>query len=89
MKVPPLDLELIYRNGKPVRAVINVEALAALLDAVEDLDDIEYLHALKEEELQFVSFQDYLNSRGGGDDHSTGDDKAHGTDVPDRHREAS
>lgn len=60
MKIPPLHLQLMYENGKPKRAVIDIGALEALLEAAEDLDDIEYLSSLKKEDLEVVSFDEYL-----------------------------
>ncbi|MCI0365650.1 MAG: hypothetical protein L0Y44_04240 [Phycisphaerales bacterium] len=60
MRIPPLHLQLIYDKGRPTRAVIDIEALEALLEAAEDLDDIEYLNSLKEEDLEVVSFDEYL-----------------------------
>lgn len=88
MKIPPLNLQLIYERGRPVRAVIDIAALEALLEAAEDLDDIEYLNSLKSEDLDFVSFDDYLNRRQSSDDESMDDrDSEHG-DLHDRHREA-
>ena len=88
MKIPPLNLQLIYERRRPVRAVIDVAALEALLEAAEDLDDIEYLNSLKAEELDFVSFDDYLNRRQSSENESIDDRESEHGDLRDRHREA-
>lgn len=90
VKIPKLNLQLIYEDGRPVRAIVDIAALEVLLEAAEDLDDIEYLSALKREDLEFISFDEYLKDSerrkaGNAESEAEGDDDA---DLRDHHREA-
>lgn len=57
MKVPPLNLQMIHEDGVPVRAIIDVAALEALLEIAEDASDVAYLRSLSKRDLQFVPFE--------------------------------
>lgn len=56
MKVPPLNLQMIHEDGVPVRAIIDVAALEALLEIAEDASDVAYLRSLSKHDMEFVPF---------------------------------
>lgn len=82
MALPPLNLQLIYDASGPRRAIIDLAALKALLEAAEDMDDLRYLEQLKAREPELVSWETYLRTR--DESAETGGDGP----IPDRHREA-
>ena len=71
--------QIVYKGGKPVSVILSIEEFEALLEAAEDLDDIAYLHSLKEEELEFVPFDDYLRRQHGSSDPPHFDAGDHGS----------
>jgi len=88
MKIPPLNLQLVYTDGKPTRAIIDVAALDALLECAEDIDDLEYLASMTAEDRKAITLEDYLASVR-DDGVQAMEEGADGEDLADRHREAS
>ena len=55
--------DFIYRDDKPVAAIIDIEIFNEIIDKFEDEEDIAYLKDARNGELSFREFNDYLKER--------------------------
>ncbi len=55
--------EVITRGGKPVSVILPIKEYQALLDRLEDAEDVAYLKKAKTKPLSFRPFADYLADR--------------------------
>ena len=55
--------EMITRGGKPVSVILPIKEYQALLDRLEDAEDVAYLKKAKTKPLTFRPFADYLADR--------------------------
>lgn len=59
-KVKP---DFIYRDDKPVAAIIDIETFNEIIEKFEDEEDIAYLKTAGNGELNFRDFNEYLKER--------------------------
>ena len=55
--------ELIYRRGKPVAVILDLDAYQELLERAEDAEDLQMLIELRKRPLEDMSLEDYLARR--------------------------
>jgi len=55
--------EVITRGGKPVSVILPIKEYQALLDRLEEAEDVAYLKKAKTKPLSFRPFADYLADR--------------------------
>ncbi len=64
MKTELKEPEIVLRNGKPSRVILDIEDYEELLERAEDADDLRALAALRRKPMHFRRFEDYLAERG-------------------------
>lgn len=52
--------ELILKNGKPSAVILKIRDYEALLERVEDAEDLKWLRERRKQPLQFRSFDAFL-----------------------------
>jgi len=55
--------DIILRDGKPSAVVLDIADYQAMLEQIEDADDIAYLNDLYRQPLEFDSLEDLLKDR--------------------------
>lgn len=55
--------EIVLKDGKPARVILDIADYEELLERVEDAQDLEALAALRRKPLSFRKFDDYLAER--------------------------
>ena len=55
--------ELVYRDGEPVSVILDIARYEAMLERLEDLDDLEALQKMRERPLSFRSLDEFLLER--------------------------
>lgn len=60
MKSALPDPEIVTRKGKPVSVIIPIKAYEALLDRLEDAEDVAYLKKARQKALQYRPLSDVL-----------------------------
>ena len=63
MKAALTEPEIVTRKGKPVSVILSIKAYEALLDRLEDAEDVAYLTKARQKPLSFRPFEDYLADR--------------------------
>jgi len=63
MKMELKEPEIVLRNGKPARVILDIEDYEELLERIEDAEDLKALAALRRKPMQFRKFDDYLAER--------------------------
>ncbi len=53
-------LDIIYRNGKPVAVVLDINSYEMLLERLEDAGDLKMLHKLRQKPLTYRKLDDFL-----------------------------
>jgi PHD/YefM family antitoxin component YafN of YafNO toxin-antitoxin module len=52
--------ELIYRNGKPVAVILDIEKYRELLERLEDAEDLKMLEKMRKKPLRFRKLDEFL-----------------------------
>ena len=52
--------DFIIRDDKPVAVILDIDEYEALLEKLEDEDDLQYLREARKNHLHFRSFDEYL-----------------------------
>lgn len=60
MKSALPDPEIVTRKGKPVSVIIPIKAYEALLDRLEDAEDVAYLKKARQKPLQYSPLSEVL-----------------------------
>jgi len=55
--------DIVYRDGKPAAVIIELDDYEALLEQIEDVDDVAYLEELRSKPTSFISLDDLLKER--------------------------
>ena len=55
--------DYIYRDNKPVAAIIDIAVFEEILDKLEDVEDIEFLKESRKSILDYRNINDYLKER--------------------------
>ncbi|MCL5991441.1 MAG: hypothetical protein M1419_05000 [Bacteroidetes bacterium] len=55
--------DFIYRGDKPVAVIPDINDYNEILERLDNEDDIEYLRIVRENPLQFRSFNEYIKSK--------------------------
>ena len=63
MKTALVEPEIITRKGKPVSVIIPIKDYEALLERLEDAEDVAYLKQARTKPLSFRPLKDYLAER--------------------------
>jgi len=60
----PYNPELIVRDGKPTAVILPIEDYEAMLEQLEQQDDLRAFREMTVEDRQTVRFEDYLKEVG-------------------------
>ena len=60
MKTPTQKTEIIMRDGKPVDVILDIDIYEQMLEQIEGIEDLEYLEIIRQQPLEFRSFDDFL-----------------------------
>jgi PHD/YefM family antitoxin component YafN of YafNO toxin-antitoxin module len=52
--------EIVMRGGRPAAVILDIEEYRALLERVEDAEDLKMLKAMRKKPLKFRKLQDFL-----------------------------
>jgi hypothetical protein len=56
---------LIYRDGKPIAVMLEIEEYLELLEKLEDYQDIAYIEEVKRQRpLEYTTLEEYLRELG-------------------------
>jgi PHD/YefM family antitoxin component YafN of YafNO toxin-antitoxin module len=55
--------ELIYKEGKPVSVIINIDQYEKMLEKLEDMEDLMELQEMRKKPLKFKTLEEYLEER--------------------------
>jgi len=58
-------IELVYREGKPVAVILDIEEYKQMLEKLEDAADLRMLREMKKRKLHFRKFDEFMSSRSG------------------------
>lgn len=56
----PYKPQVIVKNGKPISVILAIDDYEALLEAVEQVDDLKAIRAMKKRDWKTISFDAYL-----------------------------
>jgi len=60
LKIEP---EVLYRNGKPSKVLLDFDVYEAILERLEDQEDLAELRRRRSEGQTYISLEDYLDTR--------------------------
>jgi len=60
LSISNIKPDFIYRNKKPVAAIIDINVFNEIIEKLEDEEDITYLKTARENEMVFRDFDDFL-----------------------------
>ena len=63
MKTVFAEPEIVTRKGKPVSVILPIKDYNAILDRLEDAEDVAYMRKARTGPLSFRPFGDYLADR--------------------------
>lgn len=66
MKLKKKDIEIIVRNGKPSRVILDIVEYKKLLERAEDLEDIRMLNEIRKGQPKFKKLEDFLKEHNRG-----------------------
>lgn len=56
----PHGPEVVLRNGKPTAVILDIEEYRAMLERLEETEDLKALKALRRKPLRFRKLEDFL-----------------------------
>ena len=59
------DPEIVMRGGKPAAVILDIEEYRALLERLEDAEDLKALNAMRKKPLKFRKLEDFLRESSG------------------------
>lgn len=60
MKAPLIHPEIVLRNGKPTAVILDLDTYEELLERLEDVEDLQYLHQIRKNPQHFRKLEDFL-----------------------------
>jgi PHD/YefM family antitoxin component YafN of YafNO toxin-antitoxin module len=57
--------EIVLRGGKPAAVIIDIDEYRALLERLEDAEDLKTLDAMRKKPLKFRKLEDFLRESSG------------------------
>ena len=63
MKTVLAEPEIVTRKGKPVSVILSIKDYHAILERLEDAEDVAYMRKARTGPLSFRPFGDYLAAR--------------------------
>jgi PHD/YefM family antitoxin component YafN of YafNO toxin-antitoxin module len=54
------DPEIVMRGGKPTAVILDIEEYRALLERLEDAEDLKALNTMRKKPLKFRKLEDFL-----------------------------
>ncbi len=60
MKLNPGNPEIVLRNGKPSRVILDIDVYKDLLERLEQKEDLKALAALRKKPAKFRPLNDFL-----------------------------
>ena len=63
MKTGFPEPEIVLKDGKPARVILDIGDYEELLERVEDADDLKALAAMRRRPMKFREFDEYLAER--------------------------
>ncbi len=55
--------QIVLKNGKPDSVIISIKTYEAMLERLEDREDLEDLNKMRENSLQFRKLEDFMTER--------------------------
>lgn len=55
--------EVVMKGGKPISVILPIADYEALIERLEDAEDIAYLRDVRKKKTEFRPFSDYLKER--------------------------
>ena len=52
--------EIIYKDGSPVKIILDIEEYQELLERLEDIEDLKMLKEMRKNPLKFRQLDDFL-----------------------------
>ncbi len=52
--------EIVFRNGKPVGVILDIDAYQKMLERLEDMEDLKLLEELRKKPLRFRKLEEFL-----------------------------
>jgi PHD/YefM family antitoxin component YafN of YafNO toxin-antitoxin module len=52
--------EIVMRGGKPTAVILDIEEYRALLERLEDAEDVKILKTMRQKPLKFRKLEDFL-----------------------------
>ncbi len=52
--------DVIFREGKPKAVILDIDDYAALLERLEDIEDLAILKEMRKKRLEFTPLEDFL-----------------------------
>jgi len=65
MSTPAHGRRLILEDGKPTGIILDLDEYEAMLERLEEAEDLEAIRQMRREDWQTASFEDYLAGRDG------------------------
>jgi PHD/YefM family antitoxin component YafN of YafNO toxin-antitoxin module len=59
------DPEIVMRRGKSAAVILDIEDYRALLERVEDAEDLKMLNSMRKKPLKFRKLEDFLKDFAG------------------------
>jgi len=58
--------ELVFREGKPVSVILDINRYEDMLERLEDIEDLKYLENMRKKPLKFRKLEDFLKEHKSG-----------------------
>ncbi|MEX2214659.1 MAG: type II toxin-antitoxin system Phd/YefM family antitoxin [Phycisphaeraceae bacterium] len=66
MSHDPYNPQVILRDGKPTAVILDIEDYEALLERLEQVEDLRAIRAMKADDRQTITFEEYLREKDRG-----------------------
>lgn len=60
MKTKSLKPGLVFRDGKPVAVILEIEQYQKLLERIEDIEDLKLLEDMRKKALKFRPLEEFI-----------------------------
>jgi len=59
-KVKKKNPEIVFRDGKPVAVILNIEEYQEILEQLEDIEDLKVLEEMRKKPVKFRRLEEFL-----------------------------